>query len=31
MLRIKFVMKGGAVFRDELPKAVARPASGEAQ
>jgi imidazolonepropionase-like amidohydrolase len=30
MLRIKFVMKGGVVFRDELPKA-ARPASGGAQ
>ena len=26
MLRIKFVMKGGVVFRDELPKATARPA-----
>jgi imidazolonepropionase-like amidohydrolase len=31
MLRIKFVMKGGTVFRDELPKAAARPAAGAAQ
>ena len=31
MLRIKFVMKGGSVFRDELPKAPARPAAAGAQ
>ena len=32
MLRIKFVMKGGAVFRDELPKRRrVRPAAGRSK